>query len=359
MTATTASIEVRDYLAAVSRELADLPADERDDLLEDLDSHLHEVIAEGEGSLEQRLGPPAQYAAELTCVGRPLVVRPTQQQNVLHRAINSLSASSIWRQTAEHPWTRATFEFLAAVATCMVDCASLARGRHHRRSVPRSRLSRRRIFSGHSVVDLYRNSGLWPRGFAIQPVHRRRPAGDRDSDLDLTRPSLATRCDALARCRGQRRSRCAMWPRDFSAIGDGVDSFDTALIGYQPPGLVNNGNQVTNIYPYDAQGQPLDNVRLFDQDGQPLLSTNTFPDVAVNGVPVATAAPSADANEYPQPNTETIYGPDGQPTTAVLPRPNIVVPPLPNASATPPSPSPSATPSTPAATNSAPTSSQP
>ena len=65
MSTETMSADVRDYLAAVMRELADLPPAERDDLLDDLDDHLHEVLAEGEGSLEQRLGPPAMYAAEL------------------------------------------------------------------------------------------------------------------------------------------------------------------------------------------------------------------------------------------------------------------------------------------------------
>ncbi len=93
MSATTASTEVGDYLAAVSRELADLPAAERDDLLEDLDSHLHEVIAEGEGSLEQRLGPPEQYAAELRA-SAGLTSSDRSTAGVLHRAISSLSAST-------------------------------------------------------------------------------------------------------------------------------------------------------------------------------------------------------------------------------------------------------------------------
>jgi len=39
---------------------------------------------------------------------------------------------------------------------------------------------------------------------------------------------------------------------------------------YVSPGLVQNGEQVTNIFAYDAAGQPLPDVQLFDQDGQPL-----------------------------------------------------------------------------------------
>ena len=57
--------EVEAYVAEVRAALADLPAQLREDLLEDLSAHLSEVAAEGEGSLRDRLGPPEQYAAEL------------------------------------------------------------------------------------------------------------------------------------------------------------------------------------------------------------------------------------------------------------------------------------------------------
>ena len=53
------------YLAQVSGALAELPAEVREELLEDLPAHLAEVLAEDSGSLEERLGTPAAYAAEL------------------------------------------------------------------------------------------------------------------------------------------------------------------------------------------------------------------------------------------------------------------------------------------------------
>jgi hypothetical protein len=53
------------YLAQVSGALADLPADVREELIEDLPAHFAEVLAEDSGSLEERLGPPETYAAEL------------------------------------------------------------------------------------------------------------------------------------------------------------------------------------------------------------------------------------------------------------------------------------------------------
>src|SRR5260370_7513852 len=57
--------DVATYAAIVRAQLADLPATERDALLEDLEQHLAEVAAEGEGSLVDRLGPPEAYAVEL------------------------------------------------------------------------------------------------------------------------------------------------------------------------------------------------------------------------------------------------------------------------------------------------------
>ncbi len=65
MTVTTVPSEVSRYLDAVRALLADLPADEREELLADLAVHLQEVSAETDEPLELTLGPPAAFAAEL------------------------------------------------------------------------------------------------------------------------------------------------------------------------------------------------------------------------------------------------------------------------------------------------------
>ncbi|WP_433793465.1 HAAS signaling domain-containing protein [Actinoplanes sp. CA-252034] len=62
----TAQDEIAVYVEGVREALAGLPAATRDELLEDLPEHLAEVLAEGGGSLYERLGPPAAYAAELS-----------------------------------------------------------------------------------------------------------------------------------------------------------------------------------------------------------------------------------------------------------------------------------------------------
>src|SRR5262249_46349960 len=53
------------YLAEGRRHLGARPDDERDDLLEDLDAHIHEVAAQDDRPLEEVLGPPEDFAAEL------------------------------------------------------------------------------------------------------------------------------------------------------------------------------------------------------------------------------------------------------------------------------------------------------
>ena len=52
------------YIAAVRSLLGDLPAGEREELLEDLAAHLAELAAEPGLSLQERLGPPSAYAVE-------------------------------------------------------------------------------------------------------------------------------------------------------------------------------------------------------------------------------------------------------------------------------------------------------
>src|SRR2546423_14543194 len=45
------------YAASVRAALSDLPSDQAEILLEDLEDHLREIAAEAEGSLDERLGP--------------------------------------------------------------------------------------------------------------------------------------------------------------------------------------------------------------------------------------------------------------------------------------------------------------
>ncbi len=85
---------VAKYLAHVRAELADLPAAEVEEIVEDIEAHLNEVAAElGEdvtvAALTARLGPPGQYASELRAAAgfgpqeAPAVPRPVQRRIAL------------------------------------------------------------------------------------------------------------------------------------------------------------------------------------------------------------------------------------------------------------------------------------
>src|SRR5438094_10438211 len=65
MTSNDQAGDVATYAASVRAALSDLPSDQAEVLLEDLEDHLREVAADAEGPLAERLGSPEQYAEEL------------------------------------------------------------------------------------------------------------------------------------------------------------------------------------------------------------------------------------------------------------------------------------------------------
>jgi hypothetical protein len=87
------SPEVEQYCDAVRVALADVPEGTRADLLEDLPEHLLEVLAEGDGSLQDRLGTPADYARELrSVVGLDWPETPRSVRAQLRRRLSGSAA---------------------------------------------------------------------------------------------------------------------------------------------------------------------------------------------------------------------------------------------------------------------------
>ncbi len=339
MSTETVSTDVRDYLAAVMRELADLPPAERDDLLDDLDDHLHEVLAEGEGSLEQRLGPPAMYAAELrTSAGlASSTTGGKSTASLLHRAIDAMSSNTIWRRTAEHRSTRATLDFLPQLRPAWW--------------ILRAWLAVEFIAAIQHPLFNYRfrdDLGLIPRVAGVHYLAVLLLLVAVPMSIAIGRRSHhgGTRLLVLA---GNVLAVAMIVPAVFALHST---TYVESQVAPQD-GLFYNGHPITNIYPYDANGHPLDHVRLFDSGGQPLtpLPNMTVLDgtgqVGVAFAPATAAAvtafPDEQSNDFPKPNAVTVYGDNGSPTTAVLPRPSFTVAPLPSASASP-TPTPSAPP---------------
>lgn len=107
MTTTGPTLDRRaaDYLDTVRHHLADLSPDERDDLLDDLESHVHEVAAAADGPLDDALGPPASFAAELRASAglAPASGRPGTTLERVRRRTDALRS---------HRWTQAVVAFL-------------------------------------------------------------------------------------------------------------------------------------------------------------------------------------------------------------------------------------------------------
>ena len=249
---TTIDPAVADYLRRVRAALADLPADTREELLEEEPAHLAEVLTESSDGLEGRLGQPEAYAAEL-------------------RAAAGLPPAT------------------GAVRAPAVALDLLRRGRAVLARVDRAGGS---LVGYDRLADLLRllRPGWWVlRGYLAGLVILQGTGGDRMARLlpvDMGLLDAVGWLVVVGVCvvgsvrlgrltpRFERSGRWALGalavlvlllsfvtlaPRAYPYAGDGV------MYIQQDP-----FNGVSDIYPYDKQMRPLDGVQLFDQNGNPV-----------------------------------------------------------------------------------------
>ncbi len=357
----TENADVAGYLAAVRAALLDLPASDYDDLIEDLEAHLYEVLAESGGaSLEASLGSPTAYAAELRASaglepadqsGRPLLLR-------LEQRLTSSDAWELLGRTVERPAGRAVREFLPTlrpgwwVVRGWLALFAVVGWLHGHQVDPYRRFV---------VVPTYH--GNWPLGAlavlaavigsvwlglrapALSKVARRMVAASSALILLVAFSLYLDRADL-----GSGFS----YPT-YGGVSVATSAAPTAAGG--PSGLVLDGHTPLNIYAYDAQGHLLSNVRLYDEQGKPLqgLGSENADGQPLVRVPRQDAAGALVNNEYPQQvgavNPEQLgTGPDGGPNpvptsgpsaaaafglSTPLPTPTIFVPPMAGAMPTP------------------------
>lgn len=214
--------EIGTYVERVRDALADLPPDDREELLADLHDHLLEVAGEdGDASLEALLGQPESYAAELrSSAGLPPVGAPDR---------GSRSGAG-WRQLAAHPAARSTMDFLVelrpgwwvARGLLVGVLAGAAAG-----SVPAGVLVA--LLAVPASVWVGRHSRRWLTIAASAAV----------ALVALLAVSVA--------------GATTNPPQDYPPV------YDSGLRG------------VTNIHPYSSDGKPLRDVLLYDQDGRPVV----------------------------------------------------------------------------------------
>ncbi len=253
MTATTTAEEVTRYLDRVRALLVDLPADEREELLDDLAAHLREVAAETDEPLEQALGTPAAFAAELLASSGHADAarrrRPWPRVRGLDRGRRHWGRQ---QTTAAERWVRALLPELVPgwwvlrgyLAVMLL--SEITNDRSGSFPVPG--------IAGSHILGLVAVSGAI---FASVQLGRRN-AGRR-------RPLWVWGLDAVVAL-GALSTLLAL-----GANADGYVYFDD--VHQTGTGALTHpdGTPITNLYAYDADGRLLDGVLVYDQDGTPVV----------------------------------------------------------------------------------------
>lgn len=328
------STDVTSYAEKVRSALADLPAEQRDELLEDLEGHLLEVSEDGD--LLERIGPPEAYASELRAsagfpppspAGRPLVAAVRRR------------LASVRGRLLEVPGGREVVAFAPELrpgwwvvrgyaAVVLLGSLTSSDGQFGLSSFPVPTAWGSSVLGALLAVVAVVVSVRIGRGTDALPVTRRRAVVAANLALLVAGTAFA----------GQVRDLVGTDAYYFQAS----NPYEGVLTGPEGP--------VMNIYPFDALGRPLRDVQLFDQNGRPLSQLlRQSPDgqyaeptlrFGLDGEPKP--------NVFPRDYRVDTYDDAGTPTTAPVPPPSVspaVLAPRPTASPSPSStPSPSASP---------------
>jgi uncharacterized membrane protein len=305
--------DVATYAASVRAALSDLPSEQADVLLEDLEDHLREIAAEAGGSLNERLGPPEQYAHELRAAygaAQGSERRKDPAFRDLQRAVARVKGSAWYRELrAFLPELRPAWWVLRAYLLVLVLTAAFSPG-YNLRPIPNP-------FSKRGLVEIV--VAVFAIVLSVRLGRRNRPLAKAGRLLAIG-ANVAIALLAL--------------PVLISMGTFRVADFYAAQSVNQP--LSTPGGLVTNIYAYSKDGKPLTDVLLYDQEGRPLNLDQNAGDVTsvypmgADGLPITNAYPLTQRHLKGDP----------------VAMPRVAIPPWPAASPTgSPSASPTASPS--------------
>jgi uncharacterized membrane protein len=326
MTGTNEFDDVARYAAAVRSALADLPASEREDLLEDLEDHLAEVATESDIPLTQRLGSPDEYAAELRAAyGARTGERPRRRP--FHAALAALRTSIVYQDLAAFlPQLRPAWWVLRGYLAVLVLTAAFLRFRDgfiSLRLFPSPLTSRGLLQIVATIVAIWVSVAIGRRGFASRRGWRSAALVANALILLAALPVLLNMSGAVGSPYFPPNPYTQYPPPDYAAV-------------------TNPLADVTNIYAYTKDGRPIQNVLLYDQNGQPVQVLGGGKGTIGKGQPVTPQYPIG-ADGQPIMNAYPLAETDGNGNT--VPAPRVAIPPFASPSPTPsPSPSPTATP---------------
>lgn len=262
----------RDYVAAVEEALGPVDEEERGDLVEDLRAHIAALLAEERDDVDlgERLGTPEAYAAELL------------DSAGLARSSSERRWARSWGQVGEQLrayWSSPVTAWLAQLAPAWwvargygaaVFLASVGGGRPLSAQVPVP-LVLGNPFTGLLVTAglIYLSVEVGAGRLEASDGWRRRARWGVSLVASLTLLALAFAVAAAS-----------LTAVSLSHVVDpfAEEEFQTHLHGLEEdlrqgervltlPGM----EPVTNIYPFDRDGQPLEDVLLYDGAGNPLV----------------------------------------------------------------------------------------
>lgn len=234
--------DVAAFVAAVRAQLDDLSSEEVTELTGGLEADLTDELADAGQTPHERYGDPVEYARELRSAaglpprgrGRPGL--PTR-------------FASLLADVQAQPWWPAVRDFFVALrpvwwvlrAWILVE-AFLG------------------IFLGHS-------GGLFVGdevGFllVLAAIVVSVEVGRRLHTFGRRQRTTTTVVNVLA--------VLALLPVLWQTTASSGYDAGSGYVDQTPPGLSYNGAAVSNVFPYDAQGRPLEGVQLYDQQGQAL-----------------------------------------------------------------------------------------
>jgi hypothetical protein len=253
-TATLASPAVTAFAAAVRDALSDLPADEIDELTDGLEADLTERIADG-GVDDPELGDPLAYAEELrTAAGLPRRTTSRAGSSVLSelRAVPAQVIGGVRALAVRYPALDALGRFLATLRPVWW------------------------VFRAAAVTwlgfSLFGSSGWAPLGgstivvFLVLTVVSVQFGRSRWLPFAWMKGLLLAANIVLAIAAPFVLAGAAASVNNSWYSSNYAESFPDQ----SSSGLTLDGSEVSNVFAYDAQGNPLSDVQLFDQDGKPL-----------------------------------------------------------------------------------------
>jgi hypothetical protein len=316
-----ATDEITGYIDAVRAALADLPDGVRAELTDDLAEHLGEVLADGDGTLEDRLGTPQAYAAELRAAagvvgGFPDPPAPDRWARLRQTVRTNLAAADVRVGPLLGYPTAGEFLRLLRPAWWVLRGYLAA------------------MVLAAVLDDSGQPTGLLPR------------IGGSEAVAVL----LLAACILGSVWLGRRPAPRAPLPRYalhaatvvliLVAVG-GFANADSSSRGsaYEDVRYDNPYGGIQDVFVYDAQGRLLTGVRLFDQDGAPIRLGNGWCEggrFEEGGMGAGTYPRCPENAPYRVPEEAS---PSVSPSVSTVPTPSGLPPAIPSPAVKSPSPS--------------------